>query len=58
MNRGQDEITESQKLEKLQKRLTEQETELEIVKREPTLSEYPVSELYDTGPNHPISLRY
>jgi hypothetical protein len=35
MNRGQDEITESQKVEKLQKRLTEQETELEIVKREP-----------------------
>ena len=34
MNRGQDVITESQKVEKLQKRLTEQETELEIVKRE------------------------
>jgi hypothetical protein len=43
MNRGQDDITESQKVEKLQKRLTEQETELEIVKREPTPSEYPVS---------------
>ena len=36
MNRGQDEITESQKVEKLQKRLTKQEAELEIVKREPT----------------------
>ena len=58
MNRGQDVITESQKVEKLQKRLTEKQTELEIVKREPTPSEYPVSELYDTGPNHPISLRY
>jgi len=34
MNRGQDIITESQKVEKLQKRLTEQETELEIVKKE------------------------
>ena len=42
MNRGQDLITESQNVEKLQKRLTEQETELEIVKREPTPSEYPV----------------
>ena len=42
MKRGQDVITESQKVEKLQKRLTEQETELEIVKREPTPSEYPV----------------
>ena len=36
MNRGHDVMTESQKVEKLQKRLAEQETELEIVKREPT----------------------
>jgi hypothetical protein len=42
MNMGQALITESQNVEKLQKRLTEQETELEIVKREPTPSEYPV----------------
>ncbi len=42
MNRGYDVMTESQKVEKLQKRLAEQETELEIVKREPTPSEYPV----------------
>jgi hypothetical protein len=42
MNPGHDVMTESQKVEKLQKRLAEQETELEIVKREPTPSEYPV----------------
>jgi hypothetical protein len=42
MNPGHDVMTESQKVEKLQKRLAEQETEFEIVKREPTPSEYPV----------------
>ena len=37
MNRGHDVITDSQKVKKkLQKRLTEQETELEIVKRDCT----------------------
>jgi hypothetical protein len=48
MNRGQDVITESEKEEKLQKRMTEQETELEIVKREPTPSEYPMVGTFTT----------
>ena len=34
MNRGQDVITESERVKKLEERLNEQETELDIVKKE------------------------